>query len=65
MILTPSPQWTPDERLRIIGILAAQTTDSKRPPVYFDLERIRFVAIMPSTFLEEQRRQILEGTGLV
>ena len=64
----PSPQWTDEERKRVVlDICKAMEKKSKEhafidPSKIFDLmERIRFILTEPAAFLEKNRKDILTG----
>ena len=59
-----SSDWTPEERLSVIASIAAEMAEKPRAlsnQVFAWSERLRFVAEMPATFLEANRKQMLYG----
>lgn len=67
----PSPEWTEEERLRVICKIATDMLDDarigkvKRGGEYGQLaETISFLASMPARFLEANRVQILKDAGI-
>lgn len=67
----PSPEWTQEERLRVICEIATDMVNDARRGVwqghahYGQLaETISFLASMPSHFLEANRAQILKDAGI-
>lgn len=64
----PSPNWTSEERLQVIGFLANGLNDYSRGVRFVSpavvaavMDRIGFVATRPSEFLHRNRRKLLES----
>lgn len=65
--LNPTPEWTQEERTKIAISIAMQLREKAAEgfvdnAIVFDAsERIAMVLNMPSTFLEENKRNMLNG----
>ncbi len=67
-----SHEWTPFDRLGVIGMIGAQMADATRASgglhrgreVFSWAERICFVAQFDAAFLEANRAQILDGIAV-
>ncbi len=66
----PSPHWTSEDILTVIGWLVTGATEInhvtfRNRPLNFGLsERMKLVALMPAEYLELNRKQILQMVSM-
>lgn len=66
VVLEPTSEWTEHDRLMVVCAITAQMRGDSRSLVPQDevatwAQKITFVLVKPAEFLEDNRKQILDG----